>query len=44
MNSLILCEGATDAILLSYYLGKEELEDLMKGENINLYSASAAGD
>lgn len=22
MNKLILCEGATDAILLSYYLGK----------------------
>ncbi len=30
--------------VMSYYLGKEELEDLMKGENINLYSASAAGD
>jgi len=22
MNKLILCEGKTDAILLSYYLGK----------------------
>ncbi len=30
--------------VMSYYFGKEQLEDLMKGENIKLYSVNSTGD
>ena len=33
MNKIILCEGQTDAILLSYYLGKAKL---LSGKSIRL--------